>query len=238
MNRTNIVASRRELLDAEVARQGLSIVARLAQKPASQIKDMIAGRKTFGDSIAIEIGPRIRPDLPKEWLVYPPAHSEANTAIPLATQAMPEAKDIYSIPYYETNGKTDESKVLLADQPGLIRKLEVSREWIEKNIRGYTSPQNLYLITGFDSAMRGMFNPGDPIIIDCGHTICDVDAPYFFRIGKQGFARLLQRIPVGVNKVIIRAKSKNPDYEPFDITEDMDFEIYGRVLKVWEGKDF
>ena len=85
--------------------------------------------------------------------------------------------------------------------------------------------------------MIGMFNPGDPLIVDRGYKTCDVDAPYFFRIGDHGFIKILQRIPRG-KSIIIRAKSKNPDYDPFDIDETMDFEIFGRVLRAWVGSDY
>jgi phage repressor protein C with HTH and peptisase S24 domain len=36
--------------------------------------------------------------------------------------------------------------------------------------------------------------------------------------------------------MVIRAKSKNPDYDPFDITEKMDFEVFGRILTVWKSE--
>lgn len=71
MSKSEITAARRALLKAEIDKQGLSVVAKNANKPASQIKDMVAGRKTFGDRIAIELGPLIRPDMPRDWLVYP-----------------------------------------------------------------------------------------------------------------------------------------------------------------------
>ena len=40
--------------------------------------------------------------------------------------------------------------------------------------------------------------------------------------------------------MIIRAKSLNPTYDPFDITEKMKqhFEIFGKVLTVWRSDHF
>jgi len=46
-------------------------VAKKAGKPDRQINDMAAGRKPFGDRISKQIGPLIRPDLPRDWLIYP-----------------------------------------------------------------------------------------------------------------------------------------------------------------------
>lgn len=71
MTKQETVEARRALLSAEIKSRGLSVVAKAAEKPDRQIKDMAMGRKSFGDGIAKEIGPRIRPDLPKQWLVYP-----------------------------------------------------------------------------------------------------------------------------------------------------------------------
>lgn len=71
MNKNQIAAARSALLKAEIARTGLTKVAALAGKPVRQINDMAAGRKSFGDGIAKEIGPKIWPDKPREWLVYP-----------------------------------------------------------------------------------------------------------------------------------------------------------------------
>ena len=36
---------------------------------------------------------------------------------------------------------------------------------------------------------------------------------------------------------MIRAKSENTKYDAWDITEDMDLQIFGRVLKVWRSED-
>jgi phage repressor protein C with HTH and peptisase S24 domain len=155
----------------------------------------------------------------------------------LITTQLKSVPDSYSIPQYDTGGAMGYGGVILADQPGIIHRLEVSREWIEKNIRGYSSISNLCIVTGFGPSMKGMFNPGDPLVIDRGYRICDIDAPFFFRISEHGFIKILQRLPVA-GKIIIRAKSKNPDYDPFDITEDMDFEIFGRVMKAWRSEDF
>jgi len=71
MTKQEIVEARRALLSAEISKRGLSVVAKAANKPDSQILDMATGRKAFGDGIAKEIGPKIRPELPREWLIYP-----------------------------------------------------------------------------------------------------------------------------------------------------------------------
>jgi phage repressor protein C with HTH and peptisase S24 domain len=79
-----------------------------------------------------------------------------------------------------------------------------------------------------------MFNPGDPLVVDLSVTTVDYDAVYFFRVGNEGFIKRLQRIP-GEG---LRVLSANRDhYEPWTIRPDMDFQVIGRVLKVWRGED-
>lgn len=124
--------------------------------------------------------------------------------------------------------------VLFEDQPGQITSWQVTQEWLNKNIPSNTGAKNLCIITGFGDSMRGMFNPGDPLVVDTGVKECKHDGVYFFRVGDEGFVKRLQRIPHQGIKVI----SKNPEYESWFITDGMDFEVLGKVLKVWESTEF
>lgn len=124
--------------------------------------------------------------------------------------------------------------VLLQDQPGQITSWEVTQEWVLKNFPANTGIKNLCIITGFGDSMRGMYNPGDPLIVDTGIKTCDHDGPYFFRVGNEGFVKRLQRIPGQGIRVI----SENPNYETWTITEGMDFQVLGKVLKSWKSTEF
>lgn len=124
--------------------------------------------------------------------------------------------------------------VQLEDQPGQITSWEVTQEWLTKNIPSNTGANNLCIITGFGNSMKGMFNPGDPLVVDIGVRECKHDGVYFFRVENEGFVKMLQRIPGQGIRVI----SKNADYEAWTITEDMDFEVLGKVLKIWESSEF
>lgn len=124
--------------------------------------------------------------------------------------------------------------VLLRDQPGVIQSWRVSPEWLDKNVRSHTGAKNLCIVTGFGDSMRGMFEPGDPLIVDTGVRSVEFDAIYFFRVENEGFIKRLQRIP-GEG---IRAISENKAYESWTIKPDMDFEVFGRVLKAWKSEDY
>lgn len=144
--------------------------------------------------------------------------------------------DDLRIPRFDTGGAMG-AGVELRDQPGVIQSLRVSQEWLHKNLRHYTSAANLCVVTGFGDSMRPMYNPGDPLLVDLGVAKADIDGVFFFRVGNEGFIKRLQRIP-SAQGLQIRAKSENTKYDAWDITEDMDLQIFGRVLKVWRSDDF
>ncbi|WP_244121681.1 S24 family peptidase [Burkholderia gladioli] len=144
--------------------------------------------------------------------------------------------DIVQIPRFATGGAMGYG-IELRDQPGIIETLRVNKEWISKNLRNYSAVENLCVVTGFGDSMRPMFNPGDPLIVDVGIRVVEYDAIYFFRVDGEGFIKRLQRIPTE-SGLLLRAKSENASYETWDITPKMNFEVLGRVLKVWRSEDF
>lgn len=100
---------------------------------------------------------------------------------------------------------------------------------------GATSPaQHLCVITALGDSMRPLFNPGDPLLVDVAATTVEGDSLYHFRIGDEQFVKRLQRIP-GQG---LRVLSANKDYEPWTVTPSMDFQVLGRVVKVWKSEDF
>jgi hypothetical protein len=142
--------------------------------------------------------------------------------------------EVVQIPQYSGIGGSMGKGLLLRDQPGEIQQWTVTPEWVQKNVPSCTGIENLAIVTGFGPSMRGMFNPGDPLLVDRGVKSVEYDAVYFFRVGDEGFIKILQRVP-GVG---LRAISKNTEFETWTITPDMDFEVFARVLKVWQSEDF
>ncbi|MVW72156.1 S24 family peptidase [Bordetella sp. 15P40C-2] len=167
---------------------------------------------------------------PPGWLDTP--HGENQTGEQL--EAIENPRLCVTIGRYDTGGRMGLSGVELRDQPGVIESLKVSREWLEKNVRGYSQTNSLCVVTGFGDSMRPMFNSGDPLIIDSSVKAVEFDAVYFFRVGNEGFIKRLQRVP---GKGLL-AISENPAYRDWVIDETMDLEVFGRVLKVWRSEDF
>lgn len=137
------------------------------------------------------------------------------------------------IEQFDTGGSMG-SGLLLRDQPGEIRGWTVSQEWLSKNIKSHSGAANLCIVTGFGDSMKGMFNSGDPLVIDRGVSTVEGDAVYFFRVDNEGFIKRLQRVP-GKGLVVL---SENKKYESWVIDKSMDFQVFGRVVKAWQGEDF
>lgn len=179
------------------------------------------------------------PSRPAGWLDLVDAPHESAPLVRTEIRALPYAQqedgDVY-ITQYDTGGSMGPGFVL-ADQPGVIKQWVVSERWLQMNVHRITSAKNLAIVTGFGPSMQPLFNPGDPLLVDRGITTVDTDGIYFFRIGGDGFVKQLQRLP-SAQGLVIRAKSHNPLYDPFDIVEGMEFTVLARVVKAWRGEDF
>lgn len=111
----------------------------------------------------------------------------------------------------DTRGKL----ILESEPPGIIQSWKVDREWLRLNVPVYTSVQNLCIVTGFGPSMKGMFNPGDPLLMDRGVNRVDHEGVFFFRVGDEGYIKILQRVPDFEGPGFrLRVISKNPDYPP------------------------
>lgn len=101
------------------------------------------------------------------------------------------------------------------------------------DLRINLSQLHLRIVTGFGDSMKGMFNSGDPLLVDSGVTSVKYDGAYFFRVNDEGFIKRLQHVH-GNGIIVI---SSNKEYRDWTITDDMEFEVFGRVLKVWNGSE-
>lgn len=221
--------------------KGLSQAGLAAMAGVSQgtIGNLEGGTRGYGESIvdianALNTSPAyLRLDVDSE-------EAAASSWPPLSddSEDMPvEKHEGFAIRQLDTGGRMGTSGLVLRDQPGVIKAWHVSHEWMRQNVHRITSPANLAIVTGFGDSMRPLYNPGDPLLVDTGRKRVDVDGIYFFRVGEEGFIKRLQRIPTAQGTVI-RAKSENPAYDPFEITGGMDFEVFGWVVKAWRGEEF
>ncbi|MFA1686539.1 S24 family peptidase [Achromobacter dolens] len=199
---------------------------RLGYKDGAFVRQMLSGIRPVTEKTvrAIEDMPGMR-----GWFDL----EAASAAVARVPVQQPKQDDDVPIPQFDTGGKMGDG-LELRDQPGLIKSWRVDQAWLAQNVRGATSASNLCIVTGFGDSMRPMFNPGDPLLVDRGVITADYDAVYFFRVDGEGFIKRLQKIP---GKGLV-ALSENPAYQAWVVEPNMDFEVFGRVLKVWRSEDF
>lgn len=159
-----------------------------------------------------------------------------------ATEISHSAGDEIILSQYEISGGMDTNGkfVLEAEPPGVIKSWRVDREWLRLNVPVYTSVQNLCIVTGFGPSMKPMFNPGDPLLMDRGVTKVDHEGVYFFRVGDEGFIKLIQRVPDFDGPGFkLRIISKNPDFSPYEISaKHPHFHVIGKILTVWKSEQY
>lgn len=214
----------------EIGRGGIAKVAKQCDIDATYLSRLLypegkAGKKRIGEDIKEKLEKGIGNIFQEKRY--------ANEEILQLPDFQKAEKNGLIIEQYDAHGAMGNGLVL-RDQSGVINEWQVSDEWLRLNIKNASSYQNLKIVTGFGDSMKGMFNSGDPLIIDIGIKTVEFDSVYFFRVGNEGFIKRLQRIP----SVGLRAISENKAYESWNITQDMDFEVFGRVLKLWQGVDF
>jgi transcriptional regulator with XRE-family HTH domain len=206
----------------------------------SQIRNKLPDSKTgkpkkMGDATAEKL--RLAFNKPLGWMdadrmeAYEAADVSINYEV---NQTIKTYRDQTTITKFDEVGGSMGKGILLQDQPGQITNFTVTNEWINKNVPANTGKENLRIVTGFGDSMKGLFNPGDPLLVDVGVTVCDHDGVFFFKVDGEGFIKRLQRIP-GQGIMVI---SKNPDYQTWTITKDMDFQVLAKVLKAWQSEKF
>lgn len=150
------------------------------------------------------------------------------------------ANDLLLQQYNVGGGMSTGGKILLDGQPGIIRSWKVSPEWLRINVPVHTGVANLAIVTGFGPSMKPMFNPGDPLLVDTGVKVIDHEGVYFFRVGDEGFIKLIQRVPeFNGPGVVLRVISKNPDFPPYDLSpKNPHLQVLGKVLTVWRSEQY
>lgn len=204
-------------------------------------RDLLAGQKSFGEKAARNIEAKL--GLTRGCLDQVDGCKRGGAVVEARQPTAPYAirtNDDLVIHQYEAGGAMGHGLVLEDRPPGLIKSWKVDHDWLRLNVRHHTGVHNLRIVTGFGPSMRPMFNPGDPLLLDVGVTNVDHDGVYFFRIEDHGFIKMLQRLPTP-DGMGLRAKSKNTDYDPFDVTPKMlaqegYFEVFGKILTVWKSE--
>lgn len=231
----NWLANLRHIVDAMPAksrREAYSMVAEASGLGVEYIYQLYEGKPRAdgkarypGNAAVAAIRKAFGAGKPENWIDLPPDAPLNRLKI--------QAEDEIIVNQFDTGGSMG-TGLILRDQPGVIKKMVFNREWLGKNIKHFTHESNLCLVTGFGDSMRGMYNSGDPLIVDKGVNSVEFDGVYFFRVGDEGFIKRLQRVP-GEGLIAI---SENKAYRDWTINGNMDFEVFGRVLRAWHSEDY
>ena len=248
MEETESPRKKRRRLRLELLLQefgGAAQVARESGTPKSHFSAMVSGARGLGDTLASKLeGLYAKPE---GWFDLPidePAAGVPASPAPAPHEAPTDAAggppDLVIAEYATGGGMDTKGQLLLDDQPGIIRSWRVTQEWLRLNVPNHTGLRNLCIVTGFGPSMRPMFNPGDPLLVDTGVKVVNHEGVYFFRVGEEGFIKLIQRVPEFDGPGFsLRIISKNPDYPPYDISpRNPHFEVLGKVLTVWRSEQY
>lgn len=185
-----------------------------------------------------------RPDLSPAWLAEGKQPKYSPQTVDQSTEKATESGEVDEVllTQYDINGGMDTcgKLILEAEPPGIIKSWRVDREWLRLNVPCYTSLQNLCIVTGFGPSMKPMFNPGDPLLMDRGVTKVDHEGVYFFRVGDEGYIKIIQRVPEFDGPgFTLRIISKNPDFTPYEISpKNPHFHVIGKILTVWKSEQY
>jgi len=133
------------------------------------------------------------------------------------------------IPIYDVRASAGAGAFVDAEETAGV--LTVAKLWARQNIGYVEGVLNMIYVEG--DSMHPTLTHGDMIIIDRAtiqvHDFSD--GIHVIRLGQKIMVKRLQMLPKGV----IMAMSDNPLYQPFELRDDDDFAVLGKVRWAWKG---
>lgn len=234
-----------------LGRGGIASIAQQIGKDASYVSRMLypvekRGAKRIGEDTALLLLGAYPSFFAGENALFSgiaaPSIHEAATTPHEAPSTSGAGHDLVIAQYDVGGAMGNGGKLILeAEPPGVIKSWRVDQEWLRLNVPVYTSISNLCIVTGFGPSMKPIFNPGDPLLMDRGVNHVDHEGIYFFRLGDEGFIKIIQRVP-NFDKpgFVLRIISKNKeDFPSYDISpKHPDFHVIGKILTVWRSEQY
>lgn len=121
------------------------------------------------------------------------------------------------------------SGIPLLERETVIDSIRVPMDWVHENFPHITAAKNLKIITGFGDSMHPTYKHGDPLIVDTGVNVMDVDTVYVFAYQDELYIKRIQRLPDKSIKVISDNRAL---YEPFtlDARQREEVHVIARVI--------
>jgi phage repressor protein C with HTH and peptisase S24 domain len=119
-------------------------------------------------------------------------------------------------------------------QDTVVGAMQVSQEWLRRNVPAVSSPKNLAVITAHGDSMEPTFRDGDILLVDRSVNDVKIDAVFVLSRADTLFVKRLQRRLNG--DLVIR--SDNPLFESETVPSGQlaDVRVLGRVLYAWNGR--
>jgi Peptidase S24-like len=120
------------------------------------------------------------------------------------------------------------------NEPSIITDFRVSTKWFKTHIPPATETSNLHVITGMSNSENPTYSIGDPILIDAGINIVESDSVYFFKLNNMEFIKRIQRTAGGETRIM----HTDDIHNSYIVEPNMDFQVVGKVLKIWKSCTF
>lgn len=239
------VETRRARLRMLIAEHGLSELAEKTGKPASQLNDMAAGRKSFGEKIADQLTAKI--GLPGGWFElwigekftnHADASGQTGGAISeTSAQGVgdsapnpPHERDYALIPQYHVSGECGSG--YLNGHEEVKGGLAFKRDWLA---RMSLKPDSLSVIYACGLSMAPTINEGEVLLVDHDQSEPRDGQVFAFERDGELLIKRLVRHPAG--SWICRSdnpdKIRYADWEPVSTDQLGLLRIVGRI--VWRG---
>lgn len=226
----DVYAIRLKNLTALQAEQGLSrkdLAARLGME-TGQLNHLFMDPETDGHrNIGIKMARRIEDAFEKSrgWL------DQSHEAVE-ESGVRYELPDVIPVRVMEAEASMGPGRELIAD--AVVGKMEISREWLRRNLPSVQAPGKLAVITAYGDSMEPTFKDGDILLVDRGVGEVKLDAVYVLGRQDQLFVKRVQRRLNG--DLVI--KSDNPLFENEVVQGDnlADVRVLGRVVWSWNGR--
>lgn len=234
---------RRQNLARLVQDSSLTDVAKRAKKPARQIGDMIAGRKSFGEKVARAIERELAPQTTPGWLDSMAGDFDADwgpsvvrePAAPYAVNPHNQISDDLIVPVSNAAG----SMGFGFHQPQyeqVVDGMRMTKSWVQTRLPSLTSPENLAVLTAYGDSMEPTFSDGDLVLVDRGVREVKLDAVYVLARNDELFIKRVRR---QLHDGSLMIQSDNQLFGPGERVEDSDkvsLQVLGRVVWAWKGK--
>lgn len=201
-------------------------------KSESQINDMLAGRKSFGEKVARDIEKRahLKPGSLDRTVSEPPT-AAASKEVVVAASDLPPAGYL-RLPQLALPVGAGDGDDTLDDEPGVVRWLDVSMHWATTHFPGHADHIRILPVHG-DSMVGAGINNDDLLFVDTSITHYDGDGFYVLRFRHGWQVKRLRANVLSQQLEIVSIPAHGEQVAPVPAAHESDLAVAGRVAGWW-----